>query len=58
MLRSNRENAQLAKKQPERVVAIAKEPRHEISRRGCFVTATTRSGMGRSAVMRNLRRGC
>jgi hypothetical protein len=33
------------KKQPERVVAIAKQPRHEISRRGGFVAATTRSGM-------------
>jgi hypothetical protein len=33
------------KKQPERVVAIAKQQRSEISRRGRFVTATTRSGM-------------
>jgi biotin synthase-like enzyme len=32
------------RKQPERVVAIAKQPRHDISRRRCFVTATTRSG--------------
>jgi hypothetical protein len=31
-------------KQPERVVANAKQPRREISRRGRFVTATTRSG--------------
>jgi hypothetical protein len=33
------------KKQPERVVAKAKQPRPEISRRGRFVTATTRSGL-------------
>jgi cell division protein FtsL len=32
-------------KRPERVVAIAKQQRLEISRRGRFVTATTRSGM-------------
>jgi hypothetical protein len=33
------------KKGPERVVAIAKQPRLEISRCGRFVTATTPSGM-------------
>jgi hypothetical protein len=31
------------KKQPERIVANAKQPLPEISRRGRFVTATTRS---------------
>jgi hypothetical protein len=46
------------KKHPERIVAISKEPRHEISRRGCFVTATTRSGMWRNVMMRNSCRGC
>jgi hypothetical protein len=44
MLRSKCENAKCAKKQPERVVANAKQPRPEISRRGRFVTASTRSG--------------
>jgi hypothetical protein len=33
------------KKRPERVVAIAKQPRPEISRCGRFVKATMRSGM-------------
>jgi hypothetical protein len=58
MLRSSRKKAQWAKKQPERVLAISKEPRHEISGRACFVTATTRSGMSRNATMRNSCRGC
>jgi hypothetical protein len=29
---------------PERVVAVTKRPRREISGRGCFAIATTRSG--------------
>jgi hypothetical protein len=59
MLRSNSENAQWAKKKrPERVVAIAKQPRLELSRRGHFVTATTHSGMWRIAMKRNSRRDC
>jgi hypothetical protein len=29
---------------PERVVAVTKRPRREISGRGCFAIVTTRSG--------------
>jgi hypothetical protein len=39
-------------------VANAKQPLPEISRRGRFVTATTRSAKWRIAMMRNSRRGC
>jgi hypothetical protein len=53
MLRSKYENAQWAKKKTERVVANAKQPRPEISRRGRFVAATTRFFKWRIAMMRN-----
>ena len=45
------------KKQPHRVLEKRKEPRNEISRRGCYVTATTRSGKCTNATKRTLRRG-
>jgi hypothetical protein len=48
----------IEKKQPERFVAIAKQPRNETSLHGCFVTATKNSGMWRNVMLRNLRRGC
>ena len=46
------------KKQPHRVLVKRKQPRNEISRRGCFVTATTRSEKCTNATKRTLRRGC
>ena len=45
------------KKQPQRILEKRKQPRNEISRRGSYVTATTRSGKCRNATKRTLRRG-
>ena len=57
MLRSIYEFGFWPKKQPQRVLEKRKQPRNEISRRGCFVTATTRSGECTNATKRTLRRG-
>jgi hypothetical protein len=46
------------KKHPERVAAVSKQSQNEIPRREYFVTATTRSGMWRNAMMQNSCRGC
>ena len=45
------------RKKPHRVLEKRKQPRNEISRRGCYVTATTRSGKCTNATKRTLRRG-
>jgi hypothetical protein len=37
---------------PERVVAVTKRPQREISGRGCFAIATTRSGLFFSLIER------